>query len=201
MDMLAVCEPPTALELERLRLGDPVAIEGLLRRELPSLERFVGRLVGPGVDIEDLVQITLIRATAALPRFRGEAPVRLWLERIATRVVLDHFRGPGRRRRAELRVVAPEPEAPDAPPDRVLDARAKLRRVAALLDTLPPKNRAAFVLHVLDGRPVAEVAALMGASRVTTRSRVFLARRALAFRASRDAVLKDHFEDPEGGAR
>lgn len=173
---------------------DAASIERLLREELPALERFVARLAGPDAELEDLVQATLIRAAAALPRFRGEAPVRLWLARIATRVVIDHFRRPERRRRAALHVV-PEVDDPSPPVDRVLDARAKLRRVFEHLDALPAKNRAAFVLHVLDGRSVEEVAALMGASRVTTRSRVFLARRALVRSAHKDAVLRDFFEE------
>jgi DNA-directed RNA polymerase specialized sigma24 family protein len=48
------------------------------------------------------------------------------------------------------------------------------------------KNRIAFVLHVIEARPIDEVAALMSATKAATKSRVFLCRRQLLERARRD---------------
>lgn len=183
-------------DLERCRAGDRAALERVLRAELPALERHIGGLIGPDRDLDDLVQRTLVRAVRAFPKFRGEAPVRLWLARIATNVVIDHLRTPQRRREVPLRLVVDSSQTPAAEPsaERVVDARARLRRVFHHLDRLSPKNRTAFILHVIEGRPVHEVAALMKTSQVTTRSRVFLARRSLRAWAHRDPALRDLFE-------
>ena len=65
------------------------------------------------------------------------------------------------------------------------------------LGALAPKLRIAFVLHVFEGLPIDEVSALVGASSITTRSRVFWARRRLLARAAKDPVLKQLVERGE----
>jgi DNA-directed RNA polymerase specialized sigma24 family protein len=59
------------------------------------------------------------------------------------------------------------------------------------LEAIAPKKRIAFVLHVVEGYSLEEVATLMKASRTATKSRVFWARRELLARAGRDALLRD----------
>jgi len=62
------------------------------------------------------------------------------------------------------------------------------------------KKRLAFVLYVFEGRPIDEVAALTGATRVATKSRVFWARRELLARVAADPVLRE-LGQSMGGAR
>lgn len=175
------------------RRGERSALETVFRQHAMYLQRQVERLVGPYGDADDLVQTTLIAAIDAFPRFRGEASVRTWLARIAVHVVHDHLRRPDRRRRVGLELVTEEhlPTDRDATVDRRLDARRRLARLYEHLDALDPKQRLAFVLHVLDDRPIADVAALMGATRSATKSRVFWARLRLLRRIGRDPALKD----------
>jgi DNA-directed RNA polymerase specialized sigma24 family protein len=59
------------------------------------------------------------------------------------------------------------------------------------LQAISPKKRIAFVLHVFEGLPIEEVAALTAASVTATKSRVFWARRELIKRAQRDPILRD----------
>src|SRR5262249_10895148 len=125
------------------------------------------------------------------PRFRAEASVRTWLARIAVTVVQDYLRSPDRRRRAQLVVIADDHLTGGPVPDQQVDARRQLGRLLLHLDAIAPKKRIAFLLHVVDGRPVEEVAALTGASRTATKSRIFWARRELVSRARRDPALRD----------
>jgi RNA polymerase sigma-70 factor (ECF subfamily) len=194
-------DPEGAL-VEACRRGDRAALQALLRAHAPALERQLARLLGADADLEDVLQATLVAAVRAFPRFRGEAPVGLWLARIAVNVAHEHLRRPDRRRRVPLEVLGPADEPVDAAPpaDRVTDGRRRLARLYHHLDSLGARNRTAFILHVLEGRPVDEVAAIVGASRVTTRSRVFLARRALLYRARRDPALRDWFDEEGGNA-
>ena len=60
-----------------------------------------------------------------------------------------------------------------------LDERRLGPLLYALLDRIAAPKRIALLLFAVEGRPVEEVAALMGATQTATRSRVFFARREL----------------------
>jgi RNA polymerase sigma-70 factor (ECF subfamily) len=184
--------------VEACRRGDRNALEQMLRAHARDVERLIVRLVGPGPDVEDLLQLTMIAAVSAFPRFRGEASVRTWMARIVVNVVREHLRRPERKRRVALELVRDEPVAGDAPADQRVDQRRRLDRLHHHLDALPAKQRIAFVLHVFEGRALDEIAALMGASLAATKSRVFLARRFVLARARKDPRLADLFVTSEG---
>ena len=170
--------------LDACRRGDRRAQEVVFRACLPSLTALLGRLGGPAADVEDLLQSTLLKATQSFPSFRGESSVKTWLCRIAVHVYGDYARSPERRRR--LMIVPPEQPDPQAPADSQLETRRRARRLYEHLDTLSPARRVPFVLHVLEGRDIDEVAELVGATRVATRSRIFWARRQLLKLLRRD---------------
>lgn len=157
---------PDAAALDACRRGDRRALDAVLSAHVPVLDRLLTRLAGPAGDVDDLLQTTLMEAVTAFPRFRGEASVQTWLCRIAVNVFRHHLRRPERRYRVALELVPggsdPADRAPG--PDEVLERRRQLARLYHHLDALGPKKRIAFVLHVIEGRPIAEVAALMRAS-------------------------------------
>ena len=176
--------------VDACRRGDRAALAQVFRAHSPAIERVLGRLMGPDADKEDLLQATLVAAMGAFPRFRGEASVRTWLIRIAVRIVHEHMRRPDRRRRVSLEIVsAPIDTAPE--PDRVASARRALARLYRHLEAIGPKKRIAFVLHVFEGHAIEEVAAIMGASQMATKSRIFWARRELLRRARKDPALRE----------
>ncbi len=170
--------------IEACRRGDRNALDLVFRAHAEVLERLLARLVGPRADVEDLLQETFAAAIQAFPRFRGEASVRTRLHRIAVHIARHHLREPRRRRdvpldeHAEAASTALVADAP-VPPDLA-------RRLYEHLDALDPAKRIALVLHVIEDRSIAEIAALMGASQAATKSRLFWARRALLRRLRRD---------------
>lgn len=176
--------------LAACRLGDRRAMDAVLRPLLPALEQFLRKLVRDSSDVEDLLQSSLVAAIAAFPRFRADASVKTWLLRIATCQVHDLWRSPARRRRVSLELVA-EPEAEGTRVAEQAEARRRLARVYEHLAAIAPKKRIAFILHVIDGRPMEEVASLMNATVFATRSRVLWGRRALVARLRRDPVVAD----------
>jgi RNA polymerase sigma-70 factor (ECF subfamily) len=183
------------VSIEACRQGERGALDAFFRAELPSLTRLVGRLVGPSGDVDELVELTVVAAIRAFPRFRGEASPRRWLASIAVQILQRELRRPERRRRVAFELVPGEALVDRAPlPDRAADSRAQVRRLYALLDRLAPKKRIPFVLHVFEGRPVDEVAAIMNASIVATKSRIFWARRSLLASARKDRTLRELFE-------
>jgi RNA polymerase sigma-70 factor (ECF subfamily) len=179
-----------ASTIEACRRGDPAALQGVFRRHSPALERLLGRILGPSADVEDVLQDVFEAAIGAFPKYRGNAPVASWLCGIAVRRAYHHLRRPDRKRRVPLEVVA---DADDQEPalEHVADSRSLLEWVYRELARSSPKNRIAFVLHVIEARPIDEVAALMSATKAATKSRVFFCRRRLLERARRDAQASE----------
>jgi RNA polymerase sigma-70 factor (ECF subfamily) len=66
-----------------------------------------------------------------------------------------------------------------------------VERIQAHLSAIGPERRIAFVLHVVEGRPIEEIAQIVGASRVAVKSRIFWARRALMASVRRDPALSE----------
>ena len=181
------------------RAGDRAALESVFRAEAPALAVLIKRLVRNDADAEDILQATLIAAIEAFGRFRGDASVRTWMSRIAVHTVQRHWRYGAVRRHTPLELVAEGDKIDGAPrPDQVAESRRQLAKIYDHLDRVGARKRIAFILHVIDGRPVDEVAALTGASRAATRSRIFWARRALMSRARKDPALAALFQAREG---
>jgi RNA polymerase sigma-70 factor, ECF subfamily len=177
--------PPPVLADERTlvagcRAGDRASLDRFFRTYVSYVERVIARLLGPTSDLQDLVQSTFIEAIQSFDRYRGEASLRTWVTRIAVHVSMHQLRA-GVRRHMPLELVAPFPElaAPGWPADVQLSVRQLARQLHDLLDRLAPKKRVAFLLYTVEEYPVEEVAALTGASRAATKSRIWFARREL----------------------
>lgn len=189
--------PPSATNelIERCRRGDRAALDEVFRAHAPALERLLARLAGPRADVEDLLQDTFAAAITAFPRFRGEASVKTWLHRIAVNVTHSQLRSP-RHRAVPLDDDAEDTRATGESPEDQVASSELAACLYAHLDKLDARKRIALILHVIDDRPIAEVAALMGASHAATKSRIFFARRALLRRLRRDPALAAHGVDP-----
>lgn len=159
------------------KAGRPEALDRFFREQVRYVERVIGRLTGPTPDLEDLVQTTFIQAFQGFARYRSEASLRTWLTRIAIHVALHQLRD-GVRRPAPLELVPDSalPPDPQIAPDRAAEDRQLARRLHALLDRIAPKKRVAFLLYTLDDYSIEEVAALTGASKSATKSRIWFAR-------------------------
>lgn len=180
----AMPAPAGTFDLEACRKGDRGALEAVFRAHAVAIASLLRRLVGPTADVEDLLQETFAEAIVAFPRFRGEAAVKTWLHRIAIHVAHGHLRRPRHRREVPLGDDADARGIGDTPEDR-----ERARRLYEHLDAIDPDKRVAFVLRVIEGHSVDEIAALTGTSRAATRSRIFWARRALMKRMAKDPMF------------
>jgi RNA polymerase sigma-70 factor (ECF subfamily) len=174
----------TTAQVEACRRGDRGAMEAVFRAHAEGLARLLTRIVGPSAEVEDLLQDTFAAAIPAFRTFRGEASIKTWLYRIAIHVAHQHLRRPRHRREVELPdadLVAREPSSSMTP-----EARELAGRLYQHLDALDATKRIALVLYAIEEHSVDEIAALMGAGKAATRSRIFWARRALMRRMRRD---------------
>ena len=73
----------------------------------------------------------------------------------------------------------------------MVEERVLAERVHRALDWLSPKKRIAFLLFAVEGHSIPEVAALMGAGKAATKSRIWFARRELLALARKDPALRE----------
>lgn len=135
------------------RNGDRTAFEWLYRRFRPLVFRAAYRISGDAALAEDVVQETFLRVHAALPGWKPEAKLSTWIWRIAVNGALDE------RRRASRRAAVPLPDL--VAPERTHDP-ALAERIRTAIESLPPRERAVFVLRHYEDLPLAEIAEVMG---------------------------------------
>lgn len=194
--MTAVSAPDDLALAGRCSAGDREAQRRLFADYRRRAHATLYRVLGSNRDMEDLLQETFLEVFRSLPRFRGEAKLSTWVDRIAARVAYGYLR---RRRPPATHLEAvPEPAATGPTADHSVAARDAARRLYRVLDRLDDKMRIAFALHVVDGRPLREVAEIMDASLVATKSRVWRARREIERRAAADPVLASYLHDAGG---
>jgi RNA polymerase sigma-70 factor (ECF subfamily) len=160
--------------MQAWRAGDRLALERLLTPYEMQLYHLCLGILRNREDAEDAVQEAFLRALRGMDRFRGDAAVRTWLQRIAVNVCVEWKRS---RRQTAALDSAGELAAPEASvEDRVLG------RVEALdaLGALSVHQRAAIVLKDVQGLSTDEVAAAMGWSIKKVENELYRGRKALA---------------------
>lgn len=142
----------------------------------------------PPSDVQEVAQDAFVRAYRALPAFRGDAPVRIWLLRIARHAAMDFWRRTYRRRErllddlddgAAVRLEAAHQEQvarQQADDDALQTARERLN---AALTRLSPDDRAVLTLVELEERSMQEAAQTLGCGLSAVKVRAFRARKRL----------------------
>ena len=128
-------------------------------------------VTGDRAEAEEVVQEAFVRALAAPRRLHGMDNPEGWLFRVAVNVA---------RTRARRRVVLDRLLRRDEPPRVIPDQSAEHVALMAALRQLPTGQRLAIALHYLIDLPLTEVAAVLGVSVGTVKSRLARGRAALA---------------------
>jgi RNA polymerase sigma-70 factor (ECF subfamily) len=172
-----------------------VLASGCHRAELTAYCR---RMLGCPFEAEDAVQETLLRAWRGSRRFEGRAALRTWLYRIATNVCLDSLRHAGRRPVPVDDVLEPADAGGEPDPSDSVAERERLHlAIGVAIGTLPPRQRAALLLHDVLSWRASEIADLLDTTTVGVNSALQRARAAL------EAVDPDRVSDvtsPSGRA-
>jgi RNA polymerase sigma-70 factor (ECF subfamily) len=184
---------PDAELVARVRHGDGLAFELIMRRHNRRLFRLARGLVWDDAEAEDVLQESYLRAYAHLGDLADDGALAAWLARIVANEALG-------RRRTAARVVSLEGHrardragddgedeatvasdwASDQPGPERLAASGELRRLLeAAVDALPPEFRTVFVLREVEGLSTAETAACLALRPETVKTRLHRARRQL----------------------
>jgi RNA polymerase sigma-70 factor (ECF subfamily) len=164
----------------------------------PALRHYLRKMVGNAADADDLLQDSLMRIARALPKFEHRSSIKSWAYRITTNAAIDHLR---RKKRATFFEFIETSDSDGAESlddsDRLVigEMNACIREV---IDGLPPDYRAALVLFNLEGKTVAEVAAICRISLSLAKVRIHRGKARLKKALERECVF---YESSDGALR
>jgi RNA polymerase sigma factor (sigma-70 family) len=178
--------------------GDVDAYERLVRRYQDVAWRTAYLITGSSAEAEDAAQEAMVKAYAALPRFRAEASFRPWLLAIVANEARNRRRADGRRARLALKVAVQPSVADPAPsPEAAAELAEQRKRLVEALGALRARDRDVVALRYLVGLSEAEVASVLGWPRGTVKST--LSRALVRLRAALTVGVTAG--DGEGGRR
>jgi len=191
--------------LARAREGDERAYEALIGGHRNELHAHCYRMLASVHDADDAVQDALIRAWRGLPGFESRSSIRTWLFKIATNASFDLLK---KRSRRELPIergqrievggspgdalfntgwIEPYPdrfvEAGEKSPHARYEARESLELAfIAVIQNVPPQQRATLILRDVLGFSASESAELLETTVAAVNSSLQRARATLAGR-------------------
>lgn len=149
----------------------------------PALTSYANQLTGCNAAADDLVQETLLRAIRAWRSFVPGTQMGAWLRTILYHQFVNWYRS--RRRMQDWALLAEVAGPDDAPawgvvhPEWALSRSLLGDRLEGAIRRLSPKQREAVRLAEVEGYAGNEVAALLGVTPGTVKSRLYRARRTL----------------------
>jgi RNA polymerase sigma-70 factor, ECF subfamily len=184
---------------EGIASGDERIARELYRRLLPSVEAALYRVLGRREhDHEDLVQSSFeqIVITLSQRRYAQACSLNTWASTIAAHIALKSLRSRYRQRSVFDGRVGSDDVAEFAmgreDVERTVSERRELERLRLRLSELPAAQAEAVVLHDLMGHPLAEIAAITGASVAAAQSRLVRGRKELMAKLAGDGDGRGH---------
>jgi len=161
--------------------GDADAFDALLRPRLDRLFRLAVAITRSEADARDATQDACVLAWRELPRLRDRGRFDPWLSQIVVnscRMLLRHHR------RGTIREISMDdplrPVTHEEPADAAeVDQFGETEAIQAAFERLDPAVRSLLVLHYVEGRPLADIAKVVGSPVGTIKWRLSNARAAL----------------------
>ena len=199
--MTAAAYVEDVLLVDRCLSGDTDATRELFRRHQKRVHSSLYRVLGSNRDMDDLLQDAFLQVFQSLKGWRAEASLATWIDRVSVRVAYRYLTKRGKRVQTDL--LDEDLEGGPGMDEvevgggaaRRQHARDGVKRLYAVLDELSPAARLAFTLHEIDGRPLAEVAQLVGSTVTATKLRVWRARKNVETAAAADPILREFLQE------
>lgn len=128
------------------------------------------RILGRDDEVDDVVQDVFLDAWQGIQRLRDPSAVKGWLATVAVRCASRRLRQ--RRLKAFLGLREMPSYQNLVAPNANQEQHLLLRKVYAILDRLPVRERLAWILRHVEGEDLKEVARLCGCSLATAKRRI-----------------------------
>ena len=165
----------------RYLANDVLATGELFAQLLKVVQGYFYVRMDSRADAEDLTQATLLKIHFARDRFDPKQSLKTWIFTIASRSLIDHWRGAGREPKSDLMEGDADDEAMsvlEQIPSLMLDPATKTELHHDLnkaLLKLKPIDRSIVYLYGVEGLSMAEIAQLHGITEGAAKLRAFRA--------------------------
>jgi len=159
--------------VQGLRSQDPGAVQEMVASNGDRLFRSACLLCGDQAEAQDLVQETLLQAVRSAPRFRGCSSVYTWLHGILLNLT-RHYHRDRKRMVYDEELARQEPGPAEENPSR-LDVEMTTDALADALARLSGPHREVLILRFYEDMKIHEIAAHLGISKGTVKSRLHYA--------------------------
>lgn len=176
-------------ELEEELCAAPPDVTALFKQHHRFVWRVLSHLGVQAADLEDALQEVFVVVHRRLRDYRDQDKVRAWLYAICVRVARG-FRRSLLRRRIQFGGAAPEQGREARQPEDIARQQA-LQLAQRLLDALPEKQRAVFLLYEVEQMPMSEVAIALNCPLQTAYARLRKARERVLALAARAKLRGD----------
>jgi RNA polymerase sigma-70 factor (ECF subfamily) len=186
------------LLVDRFKSGDDSAFNEMVSRHWDRIYGMVHQLLRNQQDAEEVTQDAFIRAHRGLVNFRGEAAFSTWLYQIATNLARNRYWYWWRRRRDQtVSFDQPVSDSNSTPLSEVFSTEMAtpgditvnqelVDHIALGMEIIGAKHREVLILRNVKNLSYEEIAAVLGISVGTVKSRIARARESL-----RAAIGKD----------
>lgn len=158
----------------RCQAGEPDAFEDLIAVMERPLLYYAATLTGSQDSGLDVLQDVWVKALRGIHKLKDPGSLRSWLYTITHGVAVDRIRRNASRERAE-QVELEDFEEAEEPSFTEEDAAA----IHQALSQIGLRHREVLVLHFLEDLSIGEIAAVVGCSEGTVKSRMHYAKRAM----------------------
>lgn len=164
-------------DIEATLDGDESAYGAILERHNVLIQKQMRNFSRDPATVEELTHEVFVEAYLGLAKFRGDAPFRHWLARIATLTGYKYWKTREKEKRTVSLAEGMDPPAREESEATPPEEAAKL--LYDLLETLPPDDRLAMTLMYLERLGQEEIAQRMGWTRVMVAVRIYRAKQRL----------------------
>jgi RNA polymerase sigma-70 factor (ECF subfamily) len=174
-----------ALFVSRLQANEDAAYDELVRSYHGSIYQVAYRMLGDSGDAADVVQEIFIKVFRNIRGFRGDSSLKTWIFRIAFSEILNRLRWWRRRFRSSTVSLDEGRNGQGAPfqlkasspsPFQALESKEKEIAIQQALSRLSSDHRSIVILRDIEDFSYNEIAAILGVSCGTVKSRLARAR-------------------------
>jgi len=154
--------------IEQLKNRDEAAFRAVVEQWQDMVYNTVLGIIQNETEAEDLTQEVFIRMFQSISSFKGESKLSTWLYRIAVTKTLEHIRAKKRKKRFGFLLPLTGTDEDDTyhsadfnHPGVKLDSKERSVHLFQAIKKLPENQKAAFILHKLEGLSYKEISEVL----------------------------------------
>lgn len=172
--------------IQRFKGGESWAFDRLMETHQKRVYRIAFGMLEDQDAAADIVQEVFVRAYRSLMKFKAQSSLATWLHRITVNLCISEIRKRKIRKLLSLSAISESLRSSLGEPSRELERKETRQEIRTAVDSLPPRQKAIFVMRHDEELSHVEIAKTLNLSEGAVRASYFQALKKLR------EELKDH---------